>query len=147
MKIVKATKKDWKEFKRLKRESLDWYSKLIKEKIHLSDKDIKKEFDEFSQSKNKILIIAKDSETKGYLIGSLLINAYTKTGYIDDVFVSANFRGKGIGKKLISEFKIILRKKHIKKMRLGVNPKNKNAIKLYKKLRFKITHYEMEKKL
>jgi len=48
---------------------------------------------------------------------------------------------------LIKNFIRVTKKKEAQKLRLGVNPRNGNAIKLYKKLGFKITHYELEKKI
>ena len=41
----------------------------------------------------------------------------------------------------------MLKRKKIKKCRLGVNIKNNKAIKLYRDMGFEIKHYEMDKKL
>jgi ribosomal protein S18 acetylase RimI-like enzyme len=148
MKIRKAGKRDLKEFHKLKKESVIDYSKLLKEKIKLHDKDIKKEFNEFSSSNKKVLLIPEvNGQVIGFLTGSLILNYYKKIGYIDDLFVSKNFRGKNIGTLLIKEFMNILKKKKIMKCKLGVHIKNKKALKLYKKFGFKIYHYDMEKKI
>jgi len=45
---------------------------------------------------------------------------------------------------LMKSFIKFLKAKNIKKCKLGVNIKNKKAIKLYKKLGFKLSHYEMD---
>ena len=148
MKIRKAEKRDFGQYLILRKQSTKEYSKLFNEKINISDISIKNEFDEFSSSKKRFLLIAeKDNEVKGYLVGSLILSDYQKIGYIDDVFILKRFRKKGAGKKLIERFLKILERNKIKKCRLGVSTKNNKAIDIYKKMGFKIKHYEMEKKL
>ncbi len=72
---------------------------------------------------------------------------YQKFGYIDDIFVSKNFRKKSVAKIFIEEFINILKRNKIKKCRLGVNTKNNKAIRLYRNMGFEIKHYDMDKKL
>ena len=146
IKITKAKKNDFKEYLGLKEKSLKEYSKITQQKIPINHKEIKKEFKEFFNSPKRFLLFAKDGNTiVGFLIGTLITYIFRKTGYIDDIFVKREFRKKGIASLLIKNFIQITEKKGARKFRLGVNPKNKNAIKLYKKLGFKITHYELEK--
>ena len=147
MKIRKATKKDFAEFEKLKKESIIEYSKLIKEKINLTEGQIKKEFGEFFTSKKRILLIVERPEVVGYLIGTLIISSYQKVGYMDDIFITKQYRRNGVGSSLINFFMDLLDKKKIKKAKLGVNLKNNKARKLYKKLGFKITHYDMERRI
>jgi len=148
MRIRKTKKGDVKQYLKLKKQSLDEYSNLINEKIKRTNNDIKKEFNEFfSSQKRFLLFVEKNNEIKGYLIGSLIRSGYQKIGYIDDLFVSKNFRKEGAAKKLIEEFIKILKRNKIKKCRLGVNIKNNKAIRLYRNMGFEIKHYDMDKEL
>jgi len=148
MKIRKARKEDLNQYLELVRKSNNEYSKIIGEKIKFTDKQIKKDFTEFIESKNKIILIVEENKhIIGYLVASFFTSSYQKIAHIDFLFLSKDYRGNGIAKSLIREFIRILKNKKIKKIRLGVNIKNKPAIKFYKKLNFELKQYEMEKKL
>ena len=60
-----------------------------------------------------------------------------KYGYIAEVWVEEEFRGKGIGKKLLKEIIKWFKEKGIRWIRTDVLQKNKNAIKFYEKFGFK----------
>jgi ribosomal protein S18 acetylase RimI-like enzyme len=148
MKIRKASKKDSKEYLDLRKENLNEYSKTIRKEIKISEKKIKQEFKEiFSDTKKNLIVLEKDKKLRGYFIGSLLINPWKEMGYLDDIFVQKNFRRNGFGTLLIKEFVKTLKSKKINTLRLGVNLKNKVALKMYNKIGFKITHYEMDKEI
>ena len=104
--------------------------------------------DAFSDSPPfKILLAEQDNKLLGYAFYLFTYSSFEakKTLYLEDVFISESHRKKGIGKSLIREFIKILRNKGIKKCKLGVNTKNKLAIRFYKNLGFKIKYYDMEK--
>lgn len=143
-KIRRAKKSDLKQYVKLRKINLKEYSKIIGKKPKIISKQIEKEFKD-SFSPKRFILIAEEELIKGYLIGTLMTTPYTKKGYIDDIFVLQNLRQNNIGSSLIKEFIKMLKKRGIRKFRLGVNLKNEKALKLYKKLGFKITHYEMEK--
>ena len=145
MKVRNAKKEDFKSYLEIKKESLKEYSKIAGCKINLTDNQIKKELIESINNPKRFLLIIEDREVVGYLIGSIIISGHEPYGYIDDVFIYKKFRGKSLGTSLIKEFIKVLKQKKIKKLRLGVNIKNKKAIGLYKNLGFKIKHYEMDK--
>ncbi len=147
MRIRKIRKEDFKQYIKLKKISHKEYSKLIGEKVRISDDFIKKEFNDFFISGKRFLLIIEDKIIFGFLIGSIINSDYKKIGYIDDLFVAKEFRRRGIAKELIKRFIEILRERKIKMCRLGVNIKNENAINFYKKIGFKIKHYEMDKKI
>lgn len=147
MKIRKAREGNFKEYLLIKRESLKEYSKIAGYKITLTDNLIKKELIDSINNPKRFILFIEDSQIIGYLIGSIIISEHKPYGYIDDVFVYKQFRSQGFGTILINEFIKIIKKKNVKKLRLGVNIKNKKAIELYKKLGFKIKHYEMDKEL
>lgn len=146
MKIRKCKKKDFKGYLKLKREEEKDYSEIIREKIpHISDKECKKDFNEILSSKQSILLVAEQGDLlAGFLFGSL---SKYKTGNLEIIFVSKNFRRKGIAIKLINSLLKILRSKKCKKIRLEANLKNKNAIRLYQKLGFKPFKFVMQKEL
>jgi len=149
MKIRKAKKEDFEQYLRLRKEDIAEYSRIVKEKIKVAqDVQIKKEFDGMSKSKDHLILVAeKDRQLMGYLTGSILKNVWQRSGYIDDVFTSKDFKKKGIGTHLMRAFTEYLYAKDVKICKLEVNKKNKRAIKLYKKLGFKATSYEMELKI
>jgi len=77
MKIRSAKKGDFKQYLKLKKQSLNEYSNLINEKIKIMNSYIKKEFNGFFSSKKRFLLVAeKDNEIKGYLIGSIIVSGY-----------------------------------------------------------------------
>lgn len=148
MEIRKAKKGDLKNYLEIKKESLKEYSKLAGEKIKISKKQVIKEFNEFTSSKNKfILLIKEDKKIIGYLTGSLIKNIYQKFSYIDDIFINKNFRRKSYAKALLKNFIKIQKSKGVKKIRIGVRMNNKKALAFYRKMDFKIIHYEMDKKI
>ena len=145
MKIRRATKKDLEKYILIEKESGDEYSKLIKRRVRFTREQIKKDFKDCLKNKKRfILILKQDGGIIGYLKVSVLENNYEKFGYIDNIFVKKKFRKKGLGTKLIFNVIKELKKKKVKICTLGVDIKNKNALKLYEKLGFKLSHYEMD---
>jgi ribosomal-protein-alanine N-acetyltransferase len=68
-------------------------------------------------------------------------------GVINDVYVLPEFRGRGIGERLMVECVTKLEAEGINIARLSVLVENKAAIKLYEKLGFSICAYAMTKVL
>ena len=63
-----------------------------------------------------------------------------------DVAVKPQFRNKGVGKKLIKKVHNFFEKRGIRTIYLDVNPKNAEAISLYKRLGYEVTSFVMMKK-
>ena len=148
MKIRKATSKDISKYILLRTDSLKDYQKLTEEKLSLSKKQIEKEFfDTLSNKKRIIFFLEEGSIVCGYLMGRVNGTSSNIKTYIDDIVVSNNLRGKGYSKILMREFEKWSRLKKANKIQLGVRANNKVAIKIYEKDKFRITHFEMEKKL
>lgn len=146
VKIRKAMKRDLESYILLRKSSLKDYSSIVGKKLTITKKQIQKEFYDILKNKKRFLFLIEESgNVVGFLIGNTFISAYNDIGYIDDLFILRNYRRKGFASKLINKFIKILKKKKIKLIRLGVNPKNKIAIKLYNKIGFKIKHYELDK--
>ncbi len=57
--------------------------------------------------------------------------------WINDIYVSPKFRGKGVAKNLIQEIEIWAKKRGAKEIRFGTSVKNKPALKTWKKLGYK----------
>lgn len=149
MKIRKATKKDFEEYYPLKVEESKEYAKIIGKKIKIPSKaSLKKEFLGFVSKRNSYVSFVEDKkEIVAYMNFLIYKNIWSQCSYIEDIFVLKNHRGKGYAKELVSELIKILKNKKINQIILSVNIKNSPAIKLYKKLGFEITKYDMRKKI
>lgn len=97
-----------------------------------------------SEKEKKQSINKDDLFVSAYLedtvVGSLRVKYYNNSYIINDVYVLPEYRGLGIGKKLM--ITIIDHLKN-KKIVLYVDPKNKVALNLYKKLNFKLIKENM----
>ncbi|MEK6855667.1 MAG: GNAT family N-acetyltransferase [Nanoarchaeota archaeon] len=146
--IEKAKKVDLEEYTDLKVEYLKENYILIRKKIMLSEFDlrdkIKKEFLNQISNKDYFMFLKINNYIVAFIIASKIKNVFKKFGYINDIFVKKEFRGRGFGQRLFKRFISDMEKESIKEFRLGVDIRNKYAIEMYKKLGFKITNYEME---
>ena len=79
------------------------------------------------------LIAMKD----GVAIAHVGVLAMGETGVIEDVFVSENFRRRGVGAIMMSRALEICARSLFKHIMLGVAPDNDTAIRLYKKCGFR----------
>lgn len=146
MKIRKAKEIDFEEYFKLKKQEGEDYSKIINEEIKYPRHFVKKRFNEFLKSRSNLIIVVEiEKELIGYIDAELYSNA--KKGHITDLFVIKKYRKKGIATKLIKKFYRMLKKKGYKKLKLDVNPKNKDALSLYRKRGFKISSYGMTKRI
>lgn len=148
MKIQNAAKKDFEEYYKLKMEDFNEYSKLIGMKITSTKKESNTEFNRILSSKNDLLLLMKEkNKIIGFVHGTIIkISDFTKAN-IEYLYVTKEYRRKGVAEKLIKEFIKIAKSEKAKKLFLKVNINNENAIRLYKKLNFEITNYVMAKKL
>ena len=58
-------------------------------------------------------------------------------GKLDDVFVAAGYRGKGVGTRMLKALKVELKKKNIGRIDTAVHMRNPDAARYYKRLGFK----------
>ena len=79
-------------------------------------------------------VIKSDSWIVG--IGSINILSETKRGHIFHVFIDKEYRNQGFGGKTMNYLESFAKKEKMEFLTLRVMPKNKPAIKLYKKLKF-----------
>ena len=148
MKIRKARKEDFDQYYLLRKDALEGHRKLTHERLRVSSKQIRKEFEGIFLDKRRVLFVIEDyDKLQGFIMGTLLKNAYQRSAYLDDIFVAKDSQGKGFGKKLMNEFETWSKLKKVTKIRLGVSINNQNAINLYKKTGYSIKYYEMDKDL
>ena len=81
-----------------------------------------------SDSKDDILLVVRDDKK---LIGMCFTHVMPNWSFCFGLFVEKEYRGKSIGKQLISETEKRLKKKGIKNFTLLVDIKNDKALKFY----------------
>lgn len=98
------------------------------------------------KSENKWFSIA--AKHKGEIVGNIMIivkenESNTKYGWVDDSFVSKEWRNRGIGENLILRALEGLKSLNIKESRLEVWSENKRALSIYNSIGYKF-HEETE---
>jgi ribosomal protein S18 acetylase RimI-like enzyme len=114
-------------------------------------KHILEGFEKLSKRETERIFVAEDESHAflGYLWVGEGSNMMTgkKHGYIYDIFVKKEFRGKGIGKILLEKAQSYCREKGYSRILLMVSVNNANAIELYNKSGFKTEQMYMGKAL
>ena len=72
-------------------------------------------------------------------IGNLMIIPDTKRAHALHIFIDQKYRQQGLGERMVRHLESLGRSEKMKVMTLWIVPKNKPAIKLYKKLGFEET--------
>ena len=145
MTLRKAKKKDFESYLKLRTAATREYSKLIGKKLHIEPRNnVKRDFYKSLSSGKFVLLIFED---KGAIVAYLNGSFNGEKGIIDYLYVDKKYRGRGVAKSLINKFLSMLKSKKIKLCKLKVNVKNRLAIGLYKNLGFKVSSYEMNKKV
>ena len=89
---------------------------------------------------NEYVIIAlNNANVIGYLAGTInekVSYEMIQYGEINNMLVDNNYRGTGIGKKLINQFKEYCKSKDINNLKVVASAKNSNAIEFYRKQGF-----------
>ena len=80
-------------------------------------------------------------------IGNLRIMPDTKIAHAYHIFIDPNYRQQGLAEKMVRNLESLGRSEKMEVMTLRVVPKNKPAIKLYKKLGFEETKSSKRKGL
>jgi GNAT superfamily N-acetyltransferase len=105
---------------------------------------MQKEDRDFPQSTNLLLVMGLIelgfvAELEGSLIGFIvgrqtyLTEYNTKVGEIAMIGINPVYRGKGIGKKLINALTELFRSKGINRVRIGINPMDKELMSFFEK--------------
>lgn len=145
MKIRKAGLKDFKLIDNFQKKLVSYERKLDpliargNNIRYYQEKDIKKTL----RSNNALYLIAEiDNKPIGVVMGKIIKTfgnwcIYKKEGYIGQMFIEKEYRGKNTGKKIINDLVKWFKSKGIKSIKLNVYANNKKAIKSYKKYGFK----------
>jgi ribosomal protein S18 acetylase RimI-like enzyme len=114
-------------------------------------KHMEEVFEHFAKQENSEIYIAEDENNKflGYLFVGESKNNMTgnSSGFIYDIFVKEELRGKGIGKKLIEKAESYCRQRGYSRLSLMVSAHNQPALKLYASTGFKKDQIYMDKEI
>jgi RimJ/RimL family protein N-acetyltransferase len=136
--VVKKLEEDrWKEYRDLRLEALIKepiaFGSSYDEEKNLSEEEWRKRIGNafFAMSEDKpigMIVYVRDNKIKTKHIGNIF-----------GVYVTREYRGKGVGKKLMDIVLAQVQKsKDVVKIKLTVNPEQKVAVKLYQNCGFKI---------
>ena len=89
-------------------------------------------WEEAANDKTCYLLTLDEERIIGYMGAWLLL----EEAHITNVAVLPEYRGKGIGSKMLAEYIRVVREKGITAMTLEVRPSNQSAIALYEKFGF-----------
>jgi ribosomal protein S18 acetylase RimI-like enzyme len=114
-------------------------------------KHILEGFEKLSKRATDRIFVAEDESHAflGYLWVGEGSNMMTglKHGYIYDIFVKQEFRGRGIGRMILEKAESYCREKRYSRILLMVSVSNETAIRLYQKMGFKAEQTYMGKVL
>ena len=139
--IRKATLNDTKTIQKLNHELFKLEKECFDSTL-ITDWPLSKEGEMYFKDliKNSYVIIAlKDEIPVAYLAGSISDKcpySLLQYGEINNMFVDSSFRGQGIGKSLVDNFKQYCAEKNIQNLKVVASAKNKNAQEFYKKQGF-----------
>lgn len=108
-------------------------------------------FEHFLRKEGSKILIAEDEnhDFLGYLFVGESTNEMTgqTSGFIYDIYVAKEHRGKGVGARLMKEAENYCKQKGYARISLMVSTHNEPAIQLYRKTGFKDEQIFMEKEL
>ncbi len=112
------------------------------------------QFEELMSTSDSFFLLAEnDGEIIGYIFSEIADiydkEAYSikRAGHINSIFVMKEWRGSGIGKKLIEKTIEWLKSENITMCTLGVLAENESAISLYKEFGFETSNLKMFKEI
>jgi len=114
-------------------------------------KHMEEVFENFAKQENSEIYVAEDDNKSfaGYLFVGESKNMMTgkSSGFIYDIFVKEELRGKGIGKKLTEKAESYCQERGYSRLSLMVSAHNKPALKLYASTGFKKDQIYMDKEV
>lgn len=101
------------------------------------------------EQKEVLLKVMVDDEMAGWLWLKIVFDIYKDYYYCDlhYIHLAPEYRGRGLGKKLMIRADEWAKKSKAKEIRLGTATSNEASINLYLKMGYKIKRYLMEKKI
>lgn len=127
------------ELKEVSQQSLEELTALVRD-LHADERIVQKEeLETMVEAENIRLVVVKD-EDKIIGVATLYIQQKLggKNGIVEDVVVSGDYRGQGLGEKLMREVIEIARREKLKSISLTSRPQRVAAHKLYQKVGFQI---------
>ena len=114
-------------------------------------KNMEQVFEHFTKQENSETYVAEDENHSfvGYLFVGESRNMMTgkTSGFIYDIFVKEELRGKGIGKMLVEKAENYCRDRGYSRLSLMVSAGNQPAVKLYASMGFKKDQIYMRKEV
>lgn len=146
--ILDAREVKWQEYRELRLEALQKepsaYGTSYDSQKNKSDEAWQQRFRQYQEGNGNWMIFASDGQQ---LIG--MTGAYQEaedkkdnSAWVVAVYVKKEFRGKGLGKLLLTTLLDVLAKAEITKAKLGVNVNNIAALTLYKQCSFQTVRTE-----
>ena len=102
--------------------------------VNLSDEELEKDLINNLNELSTIVLI-KDNKIVGYLSYKIK-GEYKKKLDIDQLVIEENYRGQGLGKKLVEQAKIIAKENNCTRIELNCWLFNKNALSMYEHIGF-----------
>ncbi len=141
--IRKAEERDLQEIQEMSQKLIEYENEII-EKPYMVRLDWSlsrdgKEYFEKAIKENSIFVAQIQENIAGYIFFYTENQKNHETeqlAEIENLFVKKEYRGNGIGKKLLDTAKYIIRKQNIKYVKLNTLADNKRAIDIYKRSGF-----------
>jgi ribosomal protein S18 acetylase RimI-like enzyme len=111
------------------------------------DRFVKRLNESVKKDPGMIRVLESDGAIAGYIWVGLSEGDFGKYGFLHQLFIHQDFRGRGLAQTLVKDAEKYLAKRGAKKMEIMVTGTNCSAYKLYKKLKYKDTRIQMEKAL
>lgn len=152
LKIIQPTIDEWSKINELAKQV---------HKLHINwNSDLFLDVEEVISMERLNKLLETDSiyvaKVNGEIVGYIIIDIkekdngfmrYRKLLNIDTLCIDEDFRGQGIGTKILEFAKNIAKEENCTDMHLTVNPNNKNAIKVYEKFGMKVYNLSYMMKL
>lgn len=120
--------KDLWEKNRQYHENTSQYFKELYRSINFDQK--MKAFNRFNKETMKITVIKSNGKYAGYCLSTIIDGK----GELKSLHVDEDYRGKGMGKKLVTKHIEWMKEKHCKAIGVTVSQENESTISFYKKL-------------
>lgn len=126
------------------------YGHSLEVSVELAKKDLHRSFPNgLEDNAHSLLCIEAEVDGECKLVGYLwhCVNISDNSTFVYDFFIFSEYRGLGYGTESISALETQLQAIGINQIKLRVAYHNDRALKLYKKVGFEITGFNMSKKV
>lgn len=95
---------------------------------------------------NGIFILDDEGAVAGFVWVAVRMDLQGAYGSIDQVYLKPSYRRQGFGEMLMQAADDYIKKQGLKTARLYVTRDNDDAVRLYERVGFEVTRYEMERR-